>query len=200
MVKLREKLHSSYLTLEEVLRVLPSGVGLNIDLKYPTDDDSSQLPLGWTHDINEFVDCILKTIYKVNKGRSIIFSCFNPLVCNSLNWKQPNYAVFLNTFAGWKSLASGQSNWKEDIRQSCIKETVKFCKRNNLLGVMCHSTPLVEVPEVVRYIKQSGLILASFGDLNQISSNLTEQYQNGVDATMVNGIITYGGGRSSTIF
>eukprot|EP00835_Amoeboradix_gromovi_P004493 NODE_353_length_10269_cov_0.284759.p1 type:complete len:768 gc:universal NODE_353_length_10269_cov_0.284759:4178-1875(-) len=39
-------------------------------------------------DINEFVDLVLMEVYEYTKN--VIFSSFNPNVCMSLNWKQPN--------------------------------------------------------------------------------------------------------------
>ncbi|KAL1917087.1 uncharacterized protein VTP21DRAFT_5285 [Calcarisporiella thermophila] len=79
----------------------------------------------------------------------------------------------------------------DDPHCSSFKEAVKFAKTNNLLGIMCYSTPLVQVPPLISTIKEAGLVLVTFGEANNEPRNvrLQEQYQ--VDACVVDGVIRF---------
>ena len=49
--------------------------------------------------LNDFVDSVLKVVYKhlpFQPRRRIVFGSFNPDICAALNWKQPNceYTLF----------------------------------------------------------------------------------------------------------
>ncbi|KAK9762347.1 phosphate system positive regulatory protein pho81 [Basidiobolus ranarum] len=222
--ELVKKVTRSFMTLEEAFKALPSGIGLCIDIKYPTSTEMNIFKLYHISDINDFVDTILQVVYRhastydihdsslpVDKTqRDIIFTSFNPSICRMINWKQPNYAVFFSAYCGFKSDSfslrrkSEKTDEKshsdpeyyaeeeeEDARQLSIKEAVKFSRRNNLLGIMCEATPLVQVPSLIQSIKRSGLILASFGPLNEDPKNIQLQEAHGVDAIVSNGIVRY---------
>lgn len=52
---------------------------------------------------------------------------------------------------------------EDDRRCTSIREAVKFAKANNLLGVMFEATLLSKVPSLVDSVKQSGLLMTTFG-------------------------------------
>lgn len=84
---------TSMATLESVLLILPSDIGVNLQIRYTRDFDSKHESIGRSCEVNLFVDSILHVVYeagKTNPGRKIIFSSFDPTVCTALNWKQPN--------------------------------------------------------------------------------------------------------------
>ena len=88
-----EAISNSMSSLEDVLSILPSDVGVNIQLRYPRDFDATHESIGRSLEVNDFVDAVLHAIYNAGKsspGRKIIFSSFDPTVCTALNWKQPN--------------------------------------------------------------------------------------------------------------
>ncbi|KAJ3225625.1 phosphate system positive regulatory protein pho81 [Chytriomyces hyalinus] len=187
-------IYDSFLTLEEVLKNTPSSVGLSIELKYPTQSERENLFISRLPSINTFLDAVLKKVYDHSGSRSIIFSSFNPQICVTMNWKQPNFGVFFKTNCGFEtSPASGScSTWKEsDRRCGSIKEAIRFAKRSHFLGVMCEATPLIQVPALITTIKQSGLMLASFGSKNQDSRNVAVQENGGVDAIMGGHVLKY---------
>jgi CDK inhibitor PHO81 len=47
------------------------------------------------------------------------------------------------------------------------------------------------MPALIKTIKESGLILASFGDANGDFKSVKKQEENGVDATIYNNILRY---------
>ncbi|KAJ3085363.1 phosphate system positive regulatory protein pho81 [Quaeritorhiza haematococci] len=80
---------------------------------------------------------------------------------------------------------------ESDRRCTSIKEAVRFAKNGNLLGVVCEATPLVQVPTLINTIKESGLILATFGQANTITANVSLQESSGVDAIIADGLFKY---------
>lgn len=93
----------SLTSLEQLLSVVPSDLGLNVQLRYNRGIDRSSTTTrgaGKTIEVNAFVDTVLHTIYAAAKnhartdaaagGRKMVFSSFDPTVCTALNWKQPN--------------------------------------------------------------------------------------------------------------
>ncbi|KAJ3227051.1 phosphate system positive regulatory protein pho81, partial [Clydaea vesicula] len=187
-------------TLDFVLEILPAGLGLSIDVHYPANEkQSNELS---NSKLNSHLDAILKVVYdQVSKssdgGKKIIFSSFNPKVCTGLNWKQPNYGVFFRSKCGYEdevdmeiqdstsdieSCNSSRLEYFEDKRCGSIKEAIRFCKKGNFLGLFCDARPLVRAPELIKTIKESGLILATFGKVNNEESNLMLQEKSGVDA------------------
>ncbi|RHZ82191.1 hypothetical protein Glove_112g42 [Diversispora epigaea] len=208
--ELQKMVHKAYLSLEEVLERLQPFLGVNLEIKYPTVYEMSRYRFSNIPDINSYVDTILQTVYKNpttrnGSNRSVIFSSFNPAICTALNWKQPNYAVFFNSFCGFenknKNHEDGGATYEEDIEQdkrcTSIKEAVKFAKINNLLGVVCDATLLVRVPSLITSVKQAGLILTTFGTANNDSHNIRTQERFGVDAIIIDGVIKYNSVRSA---
>ncbi|KAG0253710.1 phosphate system positive regulatory protein pho81 [Mortierella polycephala] len=262
----RRKVYERWMSLEQVLRILPKHIGVNLELKYPTMSEKRHYRLNNTVEFNKFVDTILQTAYDSSSSthhRSFVYSSFNPVVCSALNWKQPNYAVFFCTYGGYNkgpvmrtpsieeqgltglkrrepmdpevlpsskhgsatalpsnlSDARGPSSrassvtitstptsgmnspslshssvcdtattsvpfQETDRRCTSIKEAIKFARSNNLLGVICEATPLIQVPSLITHIKESGLILTSFGISNKDPALVQIQKNHGVDALM----------------
>jgi CDK inhibitor PHO81 len=128
---------------------------VDIEVRYPTRSDVKRLRLHDILEVNEFVDSVLSTVYETIQShasstdhRRIVFSSFNPVVCTTLNWKQPNFSVFFASYCGLsRSNSEGRmvaaNRVEEDRRCTSIREAVKFAKANNLLGVMLDATILV---------------------------------------------------------
>ncbi|KAI8598822.1 hypothetical protein EDD21DRAFT_396134 [Dissophora ornata] len=168
----RRRIYSQWMSLEQVLTVLPKHIGVNLELKYPTMSERRYYRLSNTVEFNKFVDTILQTVYdssSATRHRRFMFSSFNPAICSALNWKQPNSPGFIET----------------DRRCTSIKEAIKFARGNNLLGLICEATPLIQVPSLISNIKESGLILTSFGARNRDSVSIQVQKSHGVDAFML---------------
>ncbi|KAJ3337372.1 phosphate system positive regulatory protein pho81 [Gonapodya sp. JEL0774] len=222
--------HESFFTLDEVLESVSTRTGVNIEIKYPTSSQQALLKTSADrHSVNSTVDAVLKSVYgqvgKRSEQRSIIFMSSNPAVCTATNWKQPNYAVFFRTNAGYPSLllqhlqqtsanqpgtlsdqvellnpSAIDSNPEEefveeaiesDERCKSIKEAIRFARTGNLLGIVCEARPLVEVSALINTVKESGLILATFGETNSVPANVTAQHLNGVDAIVIDDVMRY---------
>ncbi|KAJ1800362.1 phosphate system positive regulatory protein pho81 [Coemansia sp. RSA 2399] len=209
------------------------------DCELDISGDSTPQSAGYGTDANSYVDAILRTVYvdlqsnsgtissnddngtadrtpgsrgrKTGSQRNTIFCSYSPAVCNALNWKQPNYPVFLltsgrergcpNPDASASELKAGEPEAAHDLvdapsakptsRHLSLKEAIRFACANNLLGIMCSASLLTRVPELVKNIKGNGLFLISFGRENQDEKACVLQKANGVDAIMNDGVIKY---------
>ncbi|KAJ2703723.1 phosphate system positive regulatory protein pho81 [Coemansia sp. IMI 203386] len=144
-------------------------------------------------------------LHKETSQRNTIFCSYSPQVCIALNWKQPNYAVFLLTSGREPTteLQSVERTAEGDVHSAdapsfsppsnhlSLKEAVRFACNNNLLGLICNSSLLIRVPELVGSIKDNGLFLISFGRDNYDEKSCALQKAQGVDATMRAGVIRY---------
>lgn len=204
-------------TLYEVLTMLPVRFGISIQVLSILQDGSNHN--SWkcqsSDDVNGYVDAILKTVYndsqktsglqdreraeyattastsgpdRINNGqRNTIFCSYDSHICVALNWKQPNYAVFL--------LTSGRGGAASDsifpASHLPLKDAIRFANHNSLLGIMCESSLLLQVPALIKNVKNSGLFLISFGQDNDNEQSRTLQRSHGVDALMKDGVIQY---------
>lgn len=173
-----ETIQGPFTTLAETLRSVPKSAGFNIEVKYPMIDEAEQDELNQFQELNIYVDTILECVYdNVEEDRHIIFSSFHPEICLALNLKQPNYPVFFLTDAGTLPMA--------DVRCNSIKEAVRFAKQADLLGIVAASEPILEAPKLVQVIKEMGLLLFTYGVLNNEVENAVAQKYYGVDAVIV---------------
>jgi CDK inhibitor PHO81 len=139
--------------LAEALSLVPTGVHVNVQILYPTPEEESSLALGPALDLNEFVDSILTIVFDHARAqraqspqavRSVVFSSYNPQLCTALNWKQPNFPVFLCNDLGREDTFSAPNVIQSSGRRSAsIKEVVRIAQSNNLMGLMCYSQLLV---------------------------------------------------------
>jgi CDK inhibitor PHO81 len=141
------------ITLQEALALLNPGMHINLQVLYPTPEEEKAFSMGPALDVNVFVDSILNIVFDHARAqraqapdvvRSIVFSSYNPRLCTALNWKQPNFPVFLcndlgreeTTGANGTALTSGR-------RSASIKEVVRIAQSNNFMGLICYSRLLV---------------------------------------------------------
>lgn len=73
----------------------------------------------------------------------------------------------------------------KDPRCNSIREAVQFAKANKLTGIVAESKPLIRCPQLITVTKKSGLLLATYGVLNNQAESAQLQEQLGVDAIIV---------------
>ncbi|EFW98798.1 cyclin dependent kinase inhibitor [Grosmannia clavigera kw1407] len=168
-------LAASGVTLRDALALLPSGMHVNLELLYPSADEERVMGLGGSGsvDLNAFVDSVLAVVFDHARAqrahtpdvvRSMVFSSYNPSLCTAINWKQPNFPVFLCNDLGREDDATVATIVPEAIlssgrRTASVKEVVRTAQSNNFMGLVCSSRLLDMVPALVDAIKSQGLIL-----------------------------------------
>ncbi|KAK4189980.1 hypothetical protein QBC35DRAFT_117541 [Podospora australis] len=181
-------------TLHEALSLLPRGMHVNIQVLYPTADERERLSLngdglGLSSDLNAFVDAILTVVFDharaqrsgspaergSNGVRSVVFSSYNSSVCTALNWKQPNFPVFLCNDLGKREFVEDNINAvnKRPAVSTSIKDSVRTAQSNNFMGLICCERLLDMVPALVDAIKSHGLALV----VDKSSSMSSQQQQ-----------------------
>jgi CDK inhibitor PHO81 len=146
-------LSDSAVSLQDALSLLPKGMHVNLQILYPSSEEEKNLRLGPTININSFGDAILGVVFDHARSlrerspdsmRSIVFSSYNPIVCTAINWKQPNYPIFLCNDLGREGEVAGSSAIQSSGRRTTsIKEAVRIAQNNNFMGLICCSRLLV---------------------------------------------------------
>jgi CDK inhibitor PHO81 len=146
-------LSNSAISLKDALALLPQGMHINLQILYPSAEEEKTLRLGPTMNINTFGDAILNVVFdharsirerSPDSTPSIVFSSYNPTVCTALNWKQPNYPIFLCNDLGCEGKAAGSPAVPSSGRRTTsIKEAVRTAQNNNFMGLICCSRLLV---------------------------------------------------------
>jgi len=146
-------LGNSPISLQHALRLLPVGMHVDLHIQYPTVEEETRLRLGPTINVNTFVDSILNVVFDNARHirntapetmRSIVFSSYNPIICTAINWKQPNFPVFLCNDLGREGVENVQTAVLSDGRRTTsIKESVRIAQSNNFMGLICCSRLLV---------------------------------------------------------
>lgn len=153
IAEVHQILASSAVSLQDALNLLPKAMHVNLQILYPSVEEEKTLRLGPTVNVNTFSDAILSVVfnharylreYSPDSMRSIVFSSYNPIVCTALNWKQPNYPVFLcNDLGREAEVASSTVVQSSGRRTTSIKEAVRIAQSNNFMGLICCSRLLV---------------------------------------------------------
>jgi CDK inhibitor PHO81 len=101
-----------YTSLANLLSALHPMVHLNLQILYPTNTEREHLCIDFVPEINDYTDAILQAVFEsaessqstqsdpsAQQNRTLLFSSFNPDICTTINWKQPNCGPFLATLA-----------------------------------------------------------------------------------------------------
>ncbi|CAB4400624.1 unnamed protein product [Rhizophagus irregularis] len=175
-------IQAPFATLVETFKQVPIHIGFNIEVKYPMIDEAEADSLPAYHtELNLFVDTILQCVYDHAQERNIIFSSFHPDICLMLAFKQPNYPVFFLTDCGEEKMA--------DARCNSLQVAIRFAKFADLLGIVTKSVPIIEAPILVKTIKETGLLLFTYGSMNNDVTNVRLQRKAGVDAVIVDSVL-----------
>jgi len=156
-------------TLQDALSLLPLGMNVNLQIIYPSPEEERDLGLGPAQDLNAAGDAVLRVIFDHARAqraqapdavRSVAFSSYNPTFCTALNWKQPNFPVFLcNDLGREHVMAPPDVIQSSGRRTTSIKESARIAQTNNLMGLICCSRLFEMVPPLVDSIKSHGLAL-----------------------------------------
>ena len=94
-----------------------------------------------------------------------------------------------------------------DTRLNSVQAAIRFAKFADLLGkkrqqqgmmvsmvhrytgIVSFCDPLLEAPNLIKTIKENGLLLFSYGQLNNLVENVETQRRFGVDAVIVDKIV-----------
>lgn len=178
------------ITLTAALDALPPSVNVNLHFIYQAAEDTAHPQpaesTGHSGGLNLFVDSVLSIVFdhaRVQRAharpqsqqsgggtavRSVAFSSYSPSVCTALNWKQPNFPVFLCNDLGREEVSMVPPQMiaaatNHGRRSSSIKEVVRRAQSNNLMGLVIASRLLVCHCEAPRSCLRDCCVLTSSG-------------------------------------
>ena len=108
-------------------------------------------------EFNFHVDTILSMIFRLCGNRNITLPSFSPKICILLACKQET-PIICNNKAG--------SIPANDIRAGSLKGALEYAQAWNLAGIVMLSDPFVMCPGLLTYAKDSGLVVGTYGNLN----------------------------------
>ncbi|KAF8916800.1 hypothetical protein CPB85DRAFT_252669 [Mucidula mucida] len=194
---------NSMLSLAQLLTILPSSVGVCLELAYPPASIRERHCLSRPK-LNTFLDSVLRTIYQTRTSdgpvtrRRIVFTSFSPDVCAAINWKQPNYPVFFASHCGkediFLSSPSPFTGEPDNDRFYGLGAAVEFARINNLLGVFVDADLLLQVPSLIHGIKNVGLLVGIHGTSERsvpLTTAISGADANTVDAYLSDGIAVF---------
>lgn len=151
IVLIKKLLRIIYLPLDTFLNILNPEIRCSIELVFPSLYELDRIPFSGNIQVNlnKFIDLTLNSVFnhiralkvksKNGASRSLIFLSSNSIVCKILNWKQPNFPVFLimngiifNNATGLFEAHSANGLPMEEL--GCTKDNDKHdCKGVDLL-------------------------------------------------------------------
>jgi len=171
-------------TLSSLLSSLPPSMGVNIELKYPTDEEVHTLGLhvkcreAWFH-------CVWECILLQNKiGRPVVFSSFDPQLCSVARRWQAVYPVLFLTMGG-------VGHMEGDDRMNSLAAALAWCREADLQGIVTHTFPLQkdnQLRQVARECSEGGLILGTFGAHNNDFEWVKRQKEEGVHLVILDAL------------
>ncbi|CAG8517848.1 33345_t:CDS:2, partial [Racocetra persica] len=175
-------IQAPFTILEETFKGVPVNIGFNIEVKYPMVVEAEEFKLHpFYTELNSFCDAILKCVYEhAQSERKIIFSSFHPEICLMLAFKQPSYPVLFLSDCGIYNMA--------DARCNSLQAAIRFAKFAGLSGIVANCNPIIEAPGLTKIVKKSGLLLFTYGRLNNDVANAQLQKRAGVDAVIVDSV------------
>uniref|UniRef100_A0A0D3FV91 glycerophosphodiester phosphodiesterase n=1 Tax=Oryza barthii TaxID=65489 RepID=A0A0D3FV91_9ORYZ len=142
-------------TLQEALDGVDRRVGFNVELKF--DDDV--------------------VVFEHAKERPIFFSSFQPDATRIMRKLQDRYPVYFLTKGGTQVFA--------DERRNSLEAAVKLCVAGGLRGIVSEARAVLRQPSAIGRIKEAGLSLLTYGQLNNLPKAVYLQQLMGVDGVIV---------------
>lgn len=147
------------MTLYELLTSIPEHIAFDLEIKYPMLWEAEDRNMSYNIiELNTYVDTILDTIFFNCKHRNITLTSFSPEVCIALACKQSSFPILQITKAGTVPVG--------DVRAGSLKGALDFAMAWGLDGLVVKADPLVMCPRLLKYVKDAGLVVATYGDLN----------------------------------
>ncbi|XP_018803398.1 PREDICTED: glycerophosphocholine phosphodiesterase GPCPD1-like [Bactrocera latifrons] len=160
-----------FVTLREIFQILPSTLGLDIEIKWPQPLVSGALEAAQTLRKNRFVDTILKTTGIYGCGRPLFFSSFDADICTMLRLKQNVFPVAFVTIGETRL-------WEpfKDLRTRSYLSAVNFAQSANLLGTVPHAEDFLQHGALLDFGLDLGQATFVWGDELQ-DARIVEQFK-----------------------
>lgn len=176
----RTVLRDRFCTLRDLLAHAPAGLGVNIEVKYPSTEETTALGLR-PLDRNDFADRVLVVAVSAARSRPLCLSSFDADMCITLARKQAAVPVLFLTEGG------GRAGTPPALDPRCrsLAAAVAFARAAGLIGIVTHVAPLLASPRAIAGVREAGLLLATYGAANNEPAAVAEQLEAGVAVVIV---------------
>lgn len=158
-------------TLQEAFQNVGRHLGFNIELKF--DDNIFYKEDELIHDLQ----AILQIVFEYANERPIIFSSFQPDAAQLMGKLQSVYPVFF--------LTNGGNETYTDARRNSLDEAIKLCLASGLQGIVAEVRSIFRNPSSISRIKESNLVLMTYGQLNNVPEAVYMQHLMGINGVIV---------------
>ncbi|GBG66055.1 hypothetical protein CBR_g55398 [Chara braunii] len=169
----------SLCTLAEALDAVPFSCGFNVEMKF---DEVANVAV---EELTRSIDAVMHVIRENGRGRRIFFSTFHPDAAVLLKKKvQGTFPVFFLTDGGRPHVHS-------DPRRNSVDEAINHCLRHGLDGVVADVAAILALDDkrVGARARENGLLLFTYGELNNEAEVIYFQHHYGVDGVIVDHVL-----------
>ncbi|XP_057871557.1 glycerophosphodiester phosphodiesterase GDPD2 [Cryptomeria japonica] len=162
-------------TLKDAFEKIPLSVGFNIELKF---DDEAEVPQA---DLQRVISVVLREVEMYGKGRKVFYSSFHPDAVDLVRKMQAEFPVLF--------LTDGGTYIYKDERRNSIESAIRLCLQCGLQGIVSEVKAILENPGLVSKVKDAGLCLLTYGELNNYVEALQKQKEVNVDGVIVDHVL-----------
>lgn len=145
-------------TLEDFFEKVPMSVGFDIEIKWPQMKTTGPEAIQ-TISKNLFVDEISEVILTKGCGRMIFITSFDADICTMFRIKQNIYPV---------AFISPSNSTFIDRRSVTIKDALNHVQAFDLIGVIPHTSHIVQDPSQVKMVLDIGKKILVWGNVNTV--------------------------------
>ncbi|KAH9307304.1 hypothetical protein KI387_035215, partial [Taxus chinensis] len=162
-------------TLKDAFERIPLTVGFNIELKF---DDEAEVPRA---DLRRVISVVLREVEMYGRSRKVFYSSFHPDAADLVRKMQSEYPVLF--------LTDGGTHVYHDERRNSIESAIEVCLKSGLQGVVSEVRAVLQNPGLVSKVKDAGLCLLTYGELNNYVEALQKQKEVDVDGVIVDHVL-----------
>ncbi len=158
--------------------VFQSRLELNVEVKYPTQDEEEDSFLATPVSICAYCSIIADHLENNHNGQQVVYSSFHPEICVWFRQNTKRPVMFLTD--------AGETISRFDERLNSLQAALDFAVELKLTGIVSNAVGLLKSDqELLDKIKAHHMLLYSYGRENCDAELVTRQVKMGVD-----GIIT----------
>eukprot|EP00897_Mesotaenium_endlicherianum_P000752 jgi/Mesen1/10678/ME000009S10469 len=166
-------------TLAQAFQSVSPGLGFNVEVKFASDNDEPEET--GPQEIERMLSAIFRVVEATSGSRRVYYSTFHPDAAVELKRRQSTYPVFF--------LTDGGGHLFKDERMNTVKAAIELCTSNGLEGIVCEVKALLANPQLATDVKQAGLQLLTYGDLNNDADALRFQQFHDIDGVIVDHVL-----------
>lgn len=170
--------NQSFETLENVLKKVKPGCGINVEIKYPQLKVNQLFEGATGAELNDYTDRILEVLYGHAGSRPIVITTFHADLAVMVQLKQNRFRVAFLTSGGTASTAA----YYFDPRATTVELGTAFVQAFHMKGLSLETKDVLTTPAHINYVRSRQLALYLWGGELNSYRRLVELKKAGVTA------------------